>query len=137
VIFWSFVRPAAREHDVGKSASKIHRTASPMKNPQQYREFSPTCAVQSHARSITISLRSRAVMAEMTSLESLQALHTDLVALTESRLSNLERLSIQLQAHIQDFKALLDRKFRNEQSRQKLATGTYDDLSVFQYTVRC
>lgn len=73
-------------------------------------------------------------MAEVTSLESLQALHTDLVALTESRLLNVERLGIQLEAHIQDFKALLDRKFRNEQSRQKLATGTHDDLSVVQYT---
>jgi nuclear pore complex protein Nup205 len=73
-------------------------------------------------------------MAEMNSLESLQALHTDLVALTESRLLNVERLGMQLEAHIQDFRALLDRKFRNEQSRQKLATGIDDDLSVIPYT---
>ena len=62
-------------------------------------------------------------MTELSSLESLQALYTDLLALSESRLSSLERLGAQLNAHIKDFKNLLDNKPRNEQSRQSLATG--------------
>ncbi len=62
-------------------------------------------------------------MAELNSLESLQALYADLLALSESRLSSIERLGAQLDAHIRDFKALLDKKPRNEQSRQSLATG--------------
>ena len=62
-------------------------------------------------------------MSELHNLESLQALHADLLALSESRLSNVERLGIQLEAHIQDFKALLDKKGRNDQSRKSLATG--------------
>jgi hypothetical protein len=62
-------------------------------------------------------------MSEVGSLESLQALYTDLLALSESRLSNLDRLGAQLDAHIQDFKNLLDKKSRNDQSRRSLATG--------------
>lgn len=62
-------------------------------------------------------------MTEPTSLESLQALHADLLALSETRLVHIERLGIQLEAHIKDFRGLLDKKPRNEQSRQRLATG--------------
>lgn len=65
-------------------------------------------------------------MSELHSLESLQALHADLLALSESRLLNVERLGIQLEAHIQDFKALLDKKSRSEQSRKSLETGTVE-----------
>ena len=57
-------------------------------------------------------------------LESLQALHADLLALSESRLLNIERLGNQLDAHIKDFRALLDKKPRSDQSRQTLGTGT-------------
>lgn len=65
-------------------------------------------------------------MSELHSLESLQALHADLLALSESRLLNVERLGIQLEAHIQDFRALLDKKARSEQSRKSLETGTVE-----------
>ena len=58
-----------------------------------------------------------------TSLETLPALHADLLAQSESRLSSLERLEAQINAHINDFRNLLDKKARNEQSRQSLATG--------------
>lgn len=64
-------------------------------------------------------------MAEPTSLESIQALHADLLALSESRLLHIERLGNQLEAHIKDFRDLLDKKPRKDQSRQKLATGAY------------
>jgi nuclear pore complex protein Nup205 len=59
----------------------------------------------------------------MNDFESLHALHADLLALSESRLSSVDRLETQLGAHIQDLKALLDKNTRKEQSRQKLATG--------------
>ncbi|KAI9052231.1 hypothetical protein LZ554_003588 [Drepanopeziza brunnea f. sp. 'monogermtubi'] len=73
-------------------------------------------------------------MAEVSSLESLQALYADLLALSESRLSSIERLGAQLDAHIRDFKNLLDKKPRSEQSRQSLATGKLD-VDGDQYTI--
>ncbi len=62
-------------------------------------------------------------MADPNSLESLQALYADFLALSEARLTSLERLGIQLDAHVKDFQNLLDKKVRNEESRQTLATG--------------
>lgn len=56
-------------------------------------------------------------------LESLQELHADLVALSESRLSNLDRLALQLEEHVHVFKALLDKKPRSEQSRKIVQPG--------------
>ncbi|KUJ09923.1 uncharacterized protein LY89DRAFT_689819 [Mollisia scopiformis] len=65
-------------------------------------------------------------MSDPTNLESLQALYADLLALSEARLTSLERLETQLDAHVKDFQNLLDKKARNEQSRQTLATGKLD-----------
>ncbi|KAG0648998.1 Nuclear pore [Hyphodiscus hymeniophilus] len=62
-------------------------------------------------------------MIEPTSLETLHELHADLLALSESRLLNIERLEHQLTAHIKDFQGLLDRKPRSGESRRKLETG--------------
>jgi nuclear pore complex protein Nup205 len=62
-------------------------------------------------------------MTDQNSLQSLQALYADLLALSEARLTSLERLGNQLDAHVKDFRSLLDKKVRNEQSRQTLATG--------------
>lgn len=62
-------------------------------------------------------------MADLNSSESLQALYADLVALSEERLSSLDRLYAQIDAHVEAFKALLDKNARNEQSRKSLATG--------------
>jgi nuclear pore complex protein Nup205 len=63
-------------------------------------------------------------MAELQSLESLEALYADLIALSENKLSSLERLGMELDAHLGDFKNLLDKKPRKEQSRKSLASGT-------------
>jgi len=52
------------------------------------------------------------------SLESLQELHADLLALSESRLSNIDRLGSALEAHALAFNALLKKKPRNDQSRK-------------------
>lgn len=62
-------------------------------------------------------------MAELNSLESLEVLYSDLLALSEKRLSSIERLAAEIDAHRRDFKNLLDKKPRNEQSRKSLATG--------------
>jgi nuclear pore complex protein Nup205 len=70
-------------------------------------------------------------MEELNSLESLQALHTDLFALSEKRLSSIERLGTEIDAHRRDFRNLLDKKPRNEQSRQSLATGIRLHLQSF------
>jgi nuclear pore complex protein Nup205 len=45
----------------------------------------------------------------MDSLERLQGLHADLVAFTETRLPNIDRLWQELEESIQDFKNLLDK----------------------------
>jgi len=60
---------------------------------------------------------------ESHTLESLQALHADLVALSESRLSNVDRLAGQLDEHVHVFRALLDKKPRSEQSRKVVQPG--------------
>ncbi|TVY45708.1 Nucleoporin [Lachnellula occidentalis] len=70
-------------------------------------------------------------MAALNSLESFQALYADLVDLSEGKLSDEERLQLQIEAHIPAFTSLLDKRTRNEESRKSLATGilnlqTYD-----------
>ncbi|TEY50803.1 hypothetical protein BOTCAL_0271g00070 [Botryotinia calthae] len=60
------------------------------------------------------------------SLNEIQALHSDLLALSNSRLSNLDRLAIELEAHITAFRNLLNQKNRNEQSRQSIAGEIFE-----------
>ena len=62
-------------------------------------------------------------MSALSDLERLESLHRDLLALSELRLLNVERLWIQLEACIEDFRRLLEKNPRNEQSRKALATG--------------
>jgi nuclear pore complex protein Nup205 len=62
-------------------------------------------------------------MAELIDLEGLESLHRDLLALSESRLVNVDRLWAQLEARIDEFRHLLEKAPRNEQSRRSLATG--------------
>ena len=59
------------------------------------------------------------------SLDGIRGLHQDLLALSHSRLPVLETLFVELEARIADFKTLLDKSPRKEQSRQKLCTGTF------------
>ena len=62
-------------------------------------------------------------MADLNSLESFQALYADLIALSEAKLSDPDRLQAQIEFHIPDFRSLLDKRPRNEQSRKSLTTG--------------
>lgn len=62
-------------------------------------------------------------MGEATALEGLQGLHRDLVAFSESRLRNIDRLWVQLEERIEEFKRLLDKPPKNDKSRQALSSG--------------
>lgn len=70
-------------------------------------------------------------MEALTSLESFQALYTDLLALAENRFSDFQRLGAQLEAHTADFRKLLEKRPRSDQSRTSLATGMKLHLSAW------
>ncbi|CAK3858778.1 nuclear pore complex subunit Nup192 like [Lecanosticta acicola] len=57
-------------------------------------------------------------------LRRLQVLKRDLAALADSRLPNIDRLSIQLDASTQDLRRLLERNKRKDSSRQALRSNT-------------
>ncbi|KAF1837783.1 hypothetical protein BDW02DRAFT_627713 [Decorospora gaudefroyi] len=62
-------------------------------------------------------------MAEDDSLAALQGLHRDLCAHIDLQLPVLERLLLNLEAHLEELKTLLDKKPKNDQSRQALSSG--------------
>jgi len=62
-------------------------------------------------------------MAANDSLEALQGLHRDLLALSENRLKAIERLLGELESRIDEFRNLLDKKSKSDLSRQKLSKG--------------
>lgn len=74
---------------------------------------------------LNLSSGASKTMEDPNSLEGFQALYADLVALSEKRLADPERLSAQLEAIVPAFKSLLDKRTRNEESRRSLATGMY------------
>ena len=57
-------------------------------------------------------------------LESLRALHRDLIALEDGQIRNIDRLCNELKAHVEAFKNLLDRPAKSDASRKKLESGT-------------
>ncbi len=59
----------------------------------------------------------------MESLERLQGLYQDLVAFSETKLANVERLWLELEASIEDFRKLLDKPPKSNASRESTATG--------------
>jgi nuclear pore complex protein Nup205 len=64
-------------------------------------------------------------MAEEDSLAALQGLHRDLCAHIDLQLPVLERLIHNLEAHLEDLKALLDKKPKSDASRQALGAGMH------------
>jgi nuclear pore complex protein Nup205 len=62
-------------------------------------------------------------MAEADSLEALQGLHRDLLAFCENRLQDIDRLVEELESRIEEFRGLLDKKPKAEQSRRQLSQG--------------
>lgn len=63
-------------------------------------------------------------MSALDSLQGLRGIHQDLIALSEDRLPNVERLWVELEARIEDFRLLLDKVTKNDASRQTLSSGT-------------
>ncbi|KAL1900179.1 hypothetical protein Sste5346_002489 [Sporothrix stenoceras] len=62
-------------------------------------------------------------MADVSTLESLQALHRELVAVSEHRYDSLEALDAGLQDHADQFKNLIDKKPRSAESRKAVESG--------------
>lgn len=59
----------------------------------------------------------------MDGLTRLQDLHADLVAFAEARLANIERLSLELEDSIQDFRKLLDKPIPSASDRDAYNNG--------------
>lgn len=70
-------------------------------------------------------------------LESLRALHQDLVALDEAQLQNIDRLCGEIRAHIQAFKKLLDHPSKHDSSRGKLTSGMTWSRSLYGFFKIC
>ena len=66
-------------------------------------------------------------------LESLQGLHLDLIALSNSQLRNVDRLWAELDARVDEFRQLLDKPRKNEASRKSLSSGMSISLSCYLY----
>lgn len=62
-------------------------------------------------------------MADTDSLEALQGLHRDLLALTNSRFSAVDRLWSELEGRVEEFRKLLEKPGKNDTSRQALNSG--------------
>ncbi|THC96789.1 hypothetical protein EYZ11_003714 [Aspergillus tanneri] len=73
-------------------------------------------------------------MEDQDTLAGLRGLYQDLSALSNSSFVNIERLRIELEAHIQDFRKLLDKPTKNNASRQAVLSGkiTVDEI---QYSI--
>jgi nuclear pore complex protein Nup205 len=53
----------------------------------------------------------------------LRLLYLDLLALSTTALPSIDRLVLELEASIEQFRALLDKKPKNNESRQKVLSG--------------
>jgi hypothetical protein len=62
-------------------------------------------------------------MADEDGLLALQGLHSDLVAFSEHRLQDIERLVNELDGRIEEFRTLLDKKGKSDASRKQLQDG--------------
>lgn len=62
-------------------------------------------------------------MDDIDSLGGLRGLYQDLSTISESSIPNIERLCIELEAHLQDFRKLLDKAPKNNTSRQAVLSG--------------
>ncbi|KAF2646141.1 hypothetical protein P280DRAFT_464391 [Massarina eburnea CBS 473.64] len=62
-------------------------------------------------------------MADDDSLRALEGIHRDLCALLDHRLPTLDRLLGNVEAHVQEFQALIDKKPKSDGSRKQLAEG--------------
>lgn len=71
----------------------------------------------------------------MESLARLNELYKDLVDFSQSRLVNIERLWLELEDSLQDFRSLLDKKSKSDESRRQLESGQFFSALFFLYSV--
>lgn len=64
-------------------------------------------------------------MTDSSSLDSLQGLHQDLLALSHCQLQNVDRLWAELEARVEEFRRLLDKPNKSNASRTALQSGNY------------
>jgi nuclear pore complex protein Nup205 len=63
-------------------------------------------------------------MAELQGIrDGLRGLYQDLSAISDGNLHNVDRLCLELETHIQDFRKLLDKPAKNNASRQAVLSG--------------
>ena len=63
-------------------------------------------------------------MTDQDDLDSLHGLNQDLIALSNAQLENVDRLWIELDARVDEFRKLLDKPSKNEKSRKTVESGT-------------
>lgn len=68
------------------------------------------------------------------SLGGLRGLYQDLSGITESSIVNIDRLCIELETHLHDFRTLLEKSSKNDNSRKSVLTGEAT-LSTFSNSV--
>lgn len=62
-------------------------------------------------------------MADSEDTTRLRGLYQDLSSLSDSSLANIDRLCLELEASIHDFRKLLDKPAKSNESRQKVLSG--------------
>lgn len=62
-------------------------------------------------------------MDDLDILGGLRGLYQDLSILADSSIPNIERLCIELETHLEDFRKLLDKPTKNNSSRQTVLSG--------------
>ena len=60
----------------------------------------------------------------------LRALHADLIAVSNAQLAHVDRLWEELQTRIEEFRTLLNRPPKSDESRKQLRTGTGDHAGL-------
>lgn len=67
------------------------------------------------------------------SMGGLRGLYQDLSGITESSIVNIDRLCVELETHLNDFRTLLEKPSKNDNSRKSVLTGeaTLSTLSSF------
>ena len=71
----------------------------------------------------------------MESLARLNELYKDLVDFSQSRLVNIERLWLELEDSLQDFRSLLDKKSKSDESRRHLESGQFFSMLIVLHCV--
>jgi nuclear pore complex protein Nup205 len=64
-------------------------------------------------------------MDDIDALGGLRGLYQDLSTISESSIPNIDRLCVELEAHLQDFRKLLDKPPKNNGSRQSVLSGKF------------